>query len=174
VQRLRRDVDKITQVETDLKQMNRDYAVVQTRHQELLKRWEDLQAKQRLDPVTDNVQFRKIEPPFALADPVAPNRPILLALVLLVGLGGAGALAFALNQVNPVFFTRVGVGKAVPFPVLGTISMILTPEVLTKRRRATYGWLGVMLLLFVAMIASVILARQGTAFVQALMFGAST
>ena len=73
VARLRADVDKIAQVETDLKRLNRDYGVVEGRHQELLKRWETLQSKKRLDPVTDQVQFNILEPPFASAKPVAPN-----------------------------------------------------------------------------------------------------
>jgi uncharacterized protein involved in exopolysaccharide biosynthesis len=57
VARLRADVDKIANVETELKRLNRDYGVVEGRHQELLKRWETLQSKKRLDPVTDQVQF---------------------------------------------------------------------------------------------------------------------
>jgi polysaccharide chain length determinant protein (PEP-CTERM system associated) len=70
VAQLRADVDKIGQVETDLKRLNRDYGVVQGRHQELLKRWETLQSKKRLDPVTDEVQFNILEPPFAPEIPV--------------------------------------------------------------------------------------------------------
>src|SRR5690606_1215219 len=87
IEQLRRDVDKIAQVETELKQLNRDYDVVQARHQELLRRWESLQAKNRLDPVTEQIQFRTIEPPFALAQPIAPNRPLLLAAAFVFALG---------------------------------------------------------------------------------------
>jgi len=83
VAQLRSDVDKISQVEIDLKQLNRDYGVVESRHQELLRRWETLKSKQRLDPVTDKVQFNILEPPFAPARPVAPNRPIMLITALI-------------------------------------------------------------------------------------------
>jgi len=169
---LRRDVDKITEVETELKQLNRDYDVVQARHQELLKRWEDLQAKQRLDPVTDNVQFRRIEPPFAEAAPVGPNRPLLLAGVLIVALGGAGALAFGLNQINPVFFTRTSLRRAIQYPVLGSISMILTPEAVAARRVDVVSWMGAVLLLLVFTAAATALAPQASAFVQGLLPGA--
>ena len=68
VSRLRRDVDKISDVETDLKRLNRDYSVVEGRHQELLSRWETLQSKKRLDPVTETVQFNVLEPPFAAGE----------------------------------------------------------------------------------------------------------
>jgi polysaccharide chain length determinant protein (PEP-CTERM system associated) len=171
VARLRRDVDKITQVETDLKQLNRDYAVVQTRHQELLKRWEDLQAKQRLDPVTDNVKFRRIEPPFALADPVGPNRPLLLAAVLAFALGTATALAFGMNQINPTFFTRTSLRRISGFPVLGSITMILTPEAVSRRRIDRLCWVAGMGALLVWTAVSVPLARQASVFVQGLIAG---
>jgi polysaccharide chain length determinant protein (PEP-CTERM system associated) len=173
VARLRRDVDKITQVEAELKQLNRDYDVVQDRHQELLKRWEDLQAKKRLDPVTDGVQFRRIEPAFAQADPVGPNRPLLLMLVMAVALGGGAALAFGLNQVNPVFFTHAGVRKAVALPVLGSISMIWTPEQRLRRRMDRIAWLASVVLLLFTTVVFIVFARQTAALVHALLPGAA-
>ena len=110
VAQLRADVDKIGVVETELKKLNRDYGVVETRHQELLRRWETLQSKKRLDPVTDTVQFNILEPPFAATTPVAPNRPLLLIAVLVFALGAGGAVAFGLNELKPVFFNRRTLG----------------------------------------------------------------
>jgi polysaccharide chain length determinant protein (PEP-CTERM system associated) len=137
---LRRDVDKIAEVETQLKQLNRDYTVVQTRHQELLRRWEDLQSKKRLDPVTDNVQYRRIEPPFALADPVAPNRPLLLIAVLVFGLGLGIAIAFGMNHVYPVYYSRRSVSTVSGLPVLGVISLLLEPAIVRRRRDEAIAW----------------------------------
>jgi protein tyrosine kinase modulator len=171
VARLRRDVDKITEVEAQLKQLNRDYGVVQERHQELLKRWEDLQAKKRLDPMTDAVQFRRIEPPFAQADPVGPNRPLMLAAVLVAALAGGGGLAFALNQVWPVFFTRTRLQKVAGFPVLGTISMILAPDAVLRRRLSMAGWMGAVIVLLVSTAVWIVFARQGASFLQSIVPG---
>jgi hypothetical protein len=171
VAQLRRDVDKITQVETELKQLNRDYDVVTSRHQELLKRWEDLQAKKRLDPVTDNVQFRRIEPPFALADPVGPNRPLLLVAVLFFALSAGAGLAFSLNQVNATFFTREKLREAAGLPVLGSIRMMLTPEAAAQRRFDRIVWIAALGMLFVWTLLSVILARQASGFLQGLFAG---
>lgn len=172
VTRLRRDVDKITEVETQLKQLNRDYDVVQSRHQELIKRWEDLQAKKRLDPVTDGSQFRRLEPPFAKADPVGPNRPLLLAIVLFVALGGGVAVAFALGQVNWVFFTGVGLTDAIKFPVLGSVSMIVTAEEVARRRMKTLRWAVVVVLLVVSTAAAMVFSHQAP-MVRALLLGGS-
>jgi hypothetical protein len=142
-----------------------------TRHQELLKRWEDLQAKKRLDPVTDNVQFRRIEPPFALAEPVGPNRPLLLAAVLILSLGAGAGLAFGLNQVNPTFFRRANVRRVASLPVLGSIRMMLTPEAIAERRFDRIVWSVGLGLLFVWTTVSVVIARDASGWIQALLGG---
>ena len=140
VAQLRADVDKIAEVEANLKQLNRDYGVVQSRYQELLVRREQLQSKERLDPVTDSVQFRTLEPPFAGIEPVGPNRPLLLAVVLFFAIGFGGAIAFGLNQLKPVFFTRRSLQRIGGLPVLGSVSMLLRPEQAQARRREAYAW----------------------------------
>lgn len=162
VEELRRDVDKIALVETELKQLNRDYDVVQTRHQELLKRWEDLQAKKRLDPVTDNVQFRRIEPPFALADPVGPNRPLFLATVTLFGLGVGGFIMFGMNRLAPVYFSRRAIRKVSGLPVLGSISMLLDSTETRRRRTAALAWVANYVLLVVSMVLVIGFATRGS------------
>jgi len=140
VAQLRSDVDKISQVETDFKRLNRDYGVVENRHQELLRRWETLQSKKRLDPVTDPVQFNILEPPFAPAIPVAPNRPIFLIAILILAFGTSGAVAFGLNQLKPVFFTRHSVTRIARIPVLGSVSMIVSPDKIVVQKRMAAVW----------------------------------
>lgn len=150
VNQLRRDVDKIADVETEMKRLNRDYAVVENRHQELLRRWETLQSKKRLDPITDKVQFNILEPPFAAAVPVEPNRPLLLVAVLILALGAGGAVAFALNQLKPVFYNRRVLSRVAGLPVLGSVSMIMTPGQVSAMRFKTFAWVGANAALVVA------------------------
>jgi polysaccharide chain length determinant protein (PEP-CTERM system associated) len=152
VAQLRDDVDKIAEVEKDLKRLNRDYGVVSDRHQQLLERWESLQSKKRIDPVTDQVQFDILEPPFAATKPVAPSRPVLLAAGLVVALGAGAALAFGLNQLRPVFFSRRTVKRMTGLPVLGSVSMIMLPAEIEARRRMTLLWAGASLGLIAAAI----------------------
>lgn len=140
VRQLRADVDKIAEVEAELKRLNRDYGVVESRHEELLKRWETLQSKKRLDPVTEKVQFNILEPPFSTTDPVAPNRPFLLIAVLVFALGVGGAIAFGLNQLKPVFFHRRALSGATGIPVLGSVSMIMSASDRTAKHRRKLFW----------------------------------
>lgn len=173
VAQLRRDVDKIAEVETEFKQLNRDYDVIVDRHQQLLRRWEDLQAKNRLDPITDQVQFRRIEPPFAPAEPVAPNRPLLLVATLVFGLGAGVALAFGLNQVHPVFFTRRKLSRATELPVLGVISMMLSPAAMRQRKLGAFALAGSYAVLVVLTVVLIVLAEPGSALVRQLLKGAA-
>jgi len=168
---LRRDVDKIAEVETNLKKLNRDYGVVQDRYQELLKRRETLRSKQRLDPMTDTVQFRTLEPPFASTEPVGPLRPLFLLAVLVVGVGAGGALAFGLNQLNPVFFTRRSVKKIAGLPVLGSVSLLLSPQEARKRRRRALVWAGSYGMLMVATGLAIVFESQGAALLRQMLGG---
>lgn len=168
VSQLRLDVDKIGTVETELKKLNRDYGVVEARHQELLRRWETLQSKKRLDPVTDTVQFNILEPPFAAAEPVAPNRPLLLIAVLVVALGAGGALAFGLDQLKPVFYNRRTLARVSGLPVLGSVSMIMSPSQVSARRRGTIAWASANFALIVASIFIVVLTEPISAIVRSL------
>ena len=171
VARLRRDVDKIAQVETELKRLNRDYDVVSTRHQELLRRWETLQSKKRLDPVTDKVQFNILEPPFAPARPVSPNRPILLILILALSMGGGAAIAYGLNQLKPAFFTRYSVSRTIGLPVLGSVSMIMSPDDILIRKRMTVVWAGATLGLLLLAITIVAFEQPISAALRAILAG---
>jgi len=171
VAQLRSDVDKISQVETDLKRLNRDYGVVESRHQELLRRWETLQSKQRLDPVTDQVQFNILEPPFAPARPVAPNRSMLLIGVLIFSLGVGAAIAFGLNQLKPVFFTRHSVTRVAGLPVLGSVSMIMSPDDMVVRTRMAVVWAGATLSLFLLAVVVVVLERPASLMLRTMLGG---
>lgn len=163
---LRKDVDKISDVEAQLKTLNRDYGVITGRHQELLGRWESLQSKMRLDPVTDKVQFNILEPPFAMATPVAPNRPLLLVVVLVLALGAGGAVAFGLNLLKPVFFNRRTLALVAGLPVLGSVSMIMSPDEIASRHRRTIAWTGANLTLLILGTVVIALANPISQFLR--------
>ena len=124
-----------------------------------MRRWETLQSKKRLDPVTDQVQFNILEPPFAAAAPVAPNRPLLLIAVLVAAFGAGGALVFGLNQLKPVFYRRRTLARVSGIPVLGSVGMILSPKQIAARKRGTVAWAVANLALVVAGVMAVALAN---------------
>jgi hypothetical protein len=104
---------------------------------------------------SERVEFNVIDPPAAGFEPIAPNRPQLLAIVLFAGLGGGGGLAFLLSQLRPVFYTPDTLREATGLPVLGAVSLGNKGFHRMRRRLAVfaYGTAGMALLtVFVGLV----------------------
>lgn len=87
-----------------------------------------------MEAKSDKVQFRVIEPPELPRKPSAPNRPALISISLLLGLGAGLGFAFLLSQVHNTFSTANALRSAIDLPVLGTITAV-SFESYSKRRR---------------------------------------
>jgi polysaccharide chain length determinant protein (PEP-CTERM system associated) len=118
---LRRLVNNVPEVEAELARLNRDYEVTRTQYQQLVQRLETAKLSEDAER-TGVVSFQVIEPPATLPDPVAPNRALLMAGVLALGLGTALGAAYLLNQIRPVFYDARTLGELLGLPVLGPIS----------------------------------------------------
>ncbi|MEO0575372.1 MAG: XrtA system polysaccharide chain length determinant [Pseudomonadota bacterium] len=130
---LQSQISTIPQIETEFAELNRDYGQYKQLYDDLLMQRE----RERLGSVGDEqdvVKFNIIEPPAAGFDPVAPMRRVLLAAVLLVGLGAGGALAFVLHQLNPVFHDARSLREITGRPVLGAVSMTWLERKRVERR----------------------------------------
>lgn len=134
IEELRRLIDVLPQVEAELARLTRNYDVKQSQYQLLLQRLDVAELSESAEQSQD-VQFQVIEPPVVPSEAVAPNRPVLLAGVLLVGLGAGCAVAIFLNQLKPVFSDVRSLRSATGLPVLGTIALLQTSEL--QRARAS-------------------------------------
>jgi uncharacterized protein involved in exopolysaccharide biosynthesis len=56
-------VDEVMQVETEQKQLNRDYGILKNNHQSLLTRLEKARLTREVDTSVDTVKFRTLDPP---------------------------------------------------------------------------------------------------------------
>ncbi|MCJ2181661.1 Wzz/FepE/Etk N-terminal domain-containing protein [Novosphingobium sp. 1949] len=119
----------------DAKRIARDYDVLRQQYDKLLQDREELRIRGEVKTEREAVKFEVVDPPTTPRTPVAPNRPLLLVGVLIVGLGGGCALAFGLSKVRSVFATTSGLERATGLPVLGAISQNLTDQVKALRRR---------------------------------------
>ncbi len=120
MQELRKLVTTAPQVEAEYAQLNRDYDVNKTQYTALLGSLE----KARLSEKADNagsIRFEIVQAPIVSAVPVSPRRGFLLAVVLLVALGAGGALAYALDQLFPVFDSALRLAKVTGLEVLGAV-----------------------------------------------------
>jgi hypothetical protein len=105
------------------------------------------------------VQFRVVDPPAAPLKPVAPKRPLLLAVVLIAGLIMGGAFAFLLTQIDDSILTVRQLKELVSLPVLGGISLVTTAAQKRQRFVGALGFLAASLGLVVICVG--IIAIQG-------------
>jgi len=114
--------------------INRDYDVKKRQYDELLAHREEVRLQADVESNTESVKFQVIDPPGIPREPVAPNRPLLLSLVLIAGLGAGVAAAFVFGQLHRTFASTEQLQAAIGLPVLGGIAEVMTaPRQLARR-----------------------------------------
>ena len=138
--RLRSQSTAAPEVEAQLAQLNRDYAINKDNYEKLVQRRESAKLSGDLSSATDMMSFRVIDPPIIPQTPVGPNRlryyAIVFAAALLAGLGSA----FLMSQVRPTFLSQHSLREVTGVPILGTIGMNWTEQQRSSRRRRLYAF----------------------------------
>ncbi len=116
-------------------EIDRNYLVLKSQYDKLLTDRENVKLRSQAASQTDAVKFSVIDPPTSPVAPTAPNRPLLLTGVLIVGLGGGAAVAFGLSQIAGTFSTSGRLEKASGMPVIGSIGEVLTQAQISLRKR---------------------------------------
>jgi polysaccharide chain length determinant protein (PEP-CTERM system associated) len=145
---LQTKLDVAPQLEAELAGLTRDYQVLRTQYDTLLQRREQMSFEIDRKRQGKQLEFRIIEPPFAAQQPVAPDRPRLLIMVLVAALAVGGGLAYLLHMLRPVFISGQAIYEELQIPVLGAVSMAWTRRASIARRRAEVLFAAGMLLLF--------------------------
>jgi len=136
--------------------ISRDYDVLKQQYDKLLQDREDLRLKGQVENAHDSVKFQVIDPPTLPRAPAAPNRQLLLIMVLVVGLAAGVGVAFAVGEFRATFATTAKLARGTGLAVLGAISLV--PSAATQRARtreikaflAAAGALGGVFLLLMA------------------------
>ncbi len=123
------------QIEAEFAQLNRDYEVHKKNYDALVQRREGASMTEGMSAVSGVADFRLIDPPRASPKPVAPNRLLLLPLALLAALVAGLAASFAASELRPVFFDSYTLRDVTGLPLLGVISMPVTPDAQAKTRK---------------------------------------
>lgn len=115
--------------------ISRDYDVLRQQYEELLRDREELRLRGEIKTEREAVKFQVVDPPTTPRAPVAPQRPLLLLGVLLVGSIAGCAAAFAIGKLRSTFSTSAALERGLDLPVLGAISATLTAGGRDKRKR---------------------------------------
>lgn len=157
---LRQQVNSVPEVEAELARLNRDYDQVRQQYNELVQRRETALLSEQADR-TGTVKFDIIEPPAAPLEPVSPNRPQLLLMVLFAALAVGGGGAWLLNQLRPVFHTVRALAEVTGLPVFTAISRTWVDRHRQQRRLELLKFSGATLLLF--LVFGAVMALQDSA-----------
>ena len=143
-------------VAAEYQRINRDYEVQKAQYDKLVGDRDNVSLRGQVETQTDAVQLKVVKTPSLSNVPAAPNRPLLLAAVLIAGLGAGVGAAFALGHLQTSYPTAAKLERASGLPVIGSISQMLTgAERIARRQKmklfygATGGLVGVFALLLV-------------------------
>lgn len=145
------DLDKkvyiLPQIEVELAQLDRDYNVTKENYDKLIQKREQARISQDRDQNTNDVKFQVIDPPRVPPQPSGPNRTLLLSGVLAGAIGAGFAVALLISQILSTFDNPKLLMQSMQIPVLGTVSMVLSPRAESIRRMKNWVFLGLALAL---------------------------
>jgi polysaccharide chain length determinant protein (PEP-CTERM system associated) len=124
------------ELEEELVQLNRDYQVQKDNYENLVKRRESAMMTSQLEQTASVADFRIIDPPRVSNKPVAPNRLLLLGVIVAISVVAGAFASLAFSQLFPVFHSIKSLRKALQRPVLGSVSLQESAGVAKKRRLA--------------------------------------
>ena len=148
VAKLKESIDIIPAVEAQLSKLNRGYEVTHSRYLDLVERKESARMAQVVDQSGSNVTFRIIEPPVVPTRPSGPPRLLYLSAVLLAAMGAGLGWSLLRYFITPTYVNLQQIRSSIDLPVLGAVSLHLTPEHRRKRRLQLVTYLLTALLLF--------------------------
>lgn len=153
-------------VTAEMTRLTREYETLKLQFDKLVADRDSVRLRGQVETQTDAVQFKVINQPTLSNVPSAPNRPLFLAGVLLIGLGAGAGVAFALGQLRSTFPTAAKLEKTSGLPVIGSISQMLTSAQRgdrTRKLRLLYGAFGGLVGVFALLLVVEFVQRGMTA-----------
>lgn len=169
LEELQQSIDIIPQVEADMAKLDRDYQLNKDRYLSLVERRESAKLAQKVEQNSNEITFKVVDAPVIPLIPSAPNRPLLLAGILVVALGAGAAWSVLMFLLFPTFVDFKQLRKAIDLPVLGTVRLQMTGEQVRHRKTQLTSFLLAMSLLIGVFGGVLLLEEPGSARVRALI-----
>ena len=127
---------KALEISAQFANLDRDYDLVHKTYQELLARRESAKLSQSVNDEQSSITVRIVEPPKKAAFPVAPNRPLLNSVIVLIGLAAGLAIAIALSINAGRFFAKEQLAAEFDYPIIGVVGRLARADDALEARRA--------------------------------------
>lgn len=152
---------RMPEVEAELSQLNRDYAIVRKNYEELISRRESASLGEKIDLTTKVADFRVVEPPRVSPTPSRPSRMLVAMLGFLASIAVGFGVAFGLTQVFPTVQDSRSLREIGGRPILGSASLVVNPltsDAVQRANRLFFGLAGLFLLFNVCWL--IVVSRQ--------------
>jgi polysaccharide chain length determinant protein (PEP-CTERM system associated) len=147
-------LNKVLAIETEMKNLNRDYETISKKYSDLLERREQAHITESVDDQTSRLKFKIADPPTKPTKPTSPNRMLFYSLILVGGIILGFTVAFLIYFIRPVFMSSRQVRVVTGLPSLGSVS--LTNQGISKEKGVDWvllltiastisGYIGIML-----------------------------
>lgn len=157
LQKARDDVNRVPEIEAELKQLNRDYDAIAQQHADLLKRREAAHLSGEIERKSDTIKLKVVDPVFVPSEPSYPNKLALNAVVVVVGIVAGIGAALLQYLLQPTFMSRITLSEVTGVPILGTVKLALSDQqAAVERKRLLQFYLGTLLLILAAISLNVL------------------
>lgn len=153
-------VHVVPQIEAELANMNRDYAITKQNYDQLVSRRESARISQDRDASANDIEFKIIEPPTVPEKPSGPNRALFSLVVPVAGLAAGIAFAFFLAQIKGGIYSRNELVRVTGLPVFGVVSQVAGLSSKLRQRSLSLLWFMLMAALFVVTLLLQLHFRQ--------------
>jgi uncharacterized protein involved in exopolysaccharide biosynthesis len=117
-------VEETSEVELQLKNLERDYAAVNDRFQNVLRRKLDAEMAEQMERRQQGEQFRVVDPAITPDKPFKPDRNKIMAMALVMGLGLGGGLGYLRESLDPTFYTPQELEQQLHTKVVVSLPMV--------------------------------------------------
>ncbi len=113
-------------IETDMENLNRDYATIQKNYLTLIDRREQARMSSSVDTQVSALKFKIVDPANMPESPSSPNRKIFYSAILFIGIAVGLAFALLMVFISPSFVEAKHLRDVTGLPILGSVSEVVS------------------------------------------------
>lgn len=132
---LRSQAGQMPELDQQYAELMRGYDVIRKSYDDLAARRQSAGLTQSVDASSQLAVFRVVDPPRVEHRPLFPSKPVLIAMLVFFALACGVVASFVVSQVMPTFHSPRHLRESIDRPVLGSISMLNSPDILAHDKR---------------------------------------